>query len=624
MFQFAKDASINERVSCVAPAINSTIESFELEDTGVEAFQEKLLKMTRDAGLLEEQRHDVENVGVHPDNREGSMLVPVDAQDLLRHWVVGGWSWAKWNALATPIPSGNIGDEWRAKNAELAKNSNGMLAPCNADKLAVVTGMGSHGTAALRALKMGAKGAEGLAEFCDDKGCLSMSKVLERQPSMKLPFEQGCPYSVIRAELCLACPRMMENLSRAGNASHNVYRAQTTLQHCSRIHNIAINVKDGNNIEWDDVARKASVGMGPDFFKAASHISAFVRAWSGGSDAHILKDLEKYEKTLKIKRKLYPSDLGELAKIDSIDLPKYVPAMVKTMLNSPTADATGHANVFTSNDFASVCALGRNKPFARDANKLMGQAETFLTAYARISDAQRQKLCSELEVRLVMHVHQKRYDTRVSFPSQIAIASIMHADAKKLDDKLPSWNILKNFTAPTHSKGPNDSNKPLQLKGGLREVRDDGIVPTSELTQRGFEAGVHVKKSTNDVVFEITSIDDEHNIDVKVKPITGNQHETTINRTALCNEYVIQAKIKDKVWLPAQRPPTTMCNYNMLCAIYGGHIKHNMVEIFGKSGEHNVAIRQEPKIGVHIIKAMAGCKLETYCTHRQRVVHQSW
>ncbi len=181
---------------------------------------------------------------------------------------------------------------------------------------------------------------------------------------MSQPIRKGCPYDVVKAELVMACPRLMEVLSRTGNAGHTVLRVQTALQHCNRIHTlVATKQMNNQSIAWEQIAKQACIGMGPDFMDSALKFCDFVRVWSGGKDGHILKNLEAYERTLKVKRKLYASDLSSLSKIDLLEAPKYVPALVKAMLNAPQVDSTGHGILFNTTDFNSLMANGKNRPF---------------------------------------------------------------------------------------------------------------------------------------------------------------------------------------------------------------------------------------------------------------------
>ena len=171
--------------------------------------------------------------------------------------------------------------------------------------LTVLTGRGSHGTAAIRAMLFGAKGIH--PDICAE-GLVSKSKICKRQPIMEQPLVKGCPYDVIKAELVVECPRLMEVLSRTGNAGHSVFRVQTALQHCNRIHQLAVHRQVAKQpVDWEAIAKQTCIGMGDDFLEEAKKLTQFVRVWSGGGDAFILKDLDQYERTLKVKRKLYPT-----------------------------------------------------------------------------------------------------------------------------------------------------------------------------------------------------------------------------------------------------------------------------------------------------------------------------
>ena len=129
---FADDTTIEARVAAVAPIINEMCQAFvqgAIED-GNKQFQELLLAKIRAAELLRDDIwHQVDNVGVHPDNREGCGLVPIDVHDLLLRIVNDGWSYSEVDALAAEIPPNDEGQKWRAFNEQLAAMSNDLLAP---------------------------------------------------------------------------------------------------------------------------------------------------------------------------------------------------------------------------------------------------------------------------------------------------------------------------------------------------------------------------------------------------------------------------------------------------------------------------------------------------------------
>ena len=185
---FAKDVPISVRVSEVAPVINASLESFDagLVTIGAETFSEEIIGRIDAAGLLDKNQWvDVEFVAVHPDNREKAMVVPVDAHQLLKAICGNGWSWTKWNALASEVPPTSIGKEWCNKNKEHADASDGLLPTFNPDKIKILTGRGSHGTSAVRIMRFAAIGIH--PEMCSEDGTVSMSKIIDRQPSMKEP-----------------------------------------------------------------------------------------------------------------------------------------------------------------------------------------------------------------------------------------------------------------------------------------------------------------------------------------------------------------------------------------------------------------------------------------------------
>ena len=187
------------------------------------------------------------------------MLLPVDVHDLLLRLAGDGWVWKKANILGCKIPNSDIGREWRQANVRLPLGSDGLLPEVNPDMLQVVTGRGSHTSSAIRCMNAGVKGWH--EELCLD-GYISKSKIIERQPSMQEPIDKGLKISTIKSELVEACPRLMEVISRTGNNNNNtVYRLQTTLQRCNRIHSVINALKcSGRPIDLKHVASLYRIG----------------------------------------------------------------------------------------------------------------------------------------------------------------------------------------------------------------------------------------------------------------------------------------------------------------------------------------------------------------------------
>ena len=92
-----------------------------------------------------------------------------------------------------------------------------------------------------------------------------------------------------------------------------------------------------------------------------------------------------------------------------MDAPRYVPAMVKTMLAAPSNMVShGIATVFNASDLSSLGRNGKNRDSAVQASKIMMSADEYLKRCGYIvTCSQKTKLLASLEVRCAMHVHSK-------------------------------------------------------------------------------------------------------------------------------------------------------------------------------------------------------------------------
>lgn len=318
-------ASLQARIEKCMPVLKTLVQQHNdgSYPYGVEAFNTEIEGVLEENSMFSEECVLVDHVGCFPDNRERTMIVPMDAQDLLLKFYENGYNPKKWEALALKFPSvGSSGHEWRAKNVELAQEADGLLAPMSSpDEVDRFTGRGSHGTAALRLAKFGGKSVH--PELAGPDGQVSLSKLLEKQPSWRKPIEKGLLYRCLPGELELAVPGLLACLSRGGNASHDVYRQQTVLQTCNRLH--LLYVSAGSDINEDWVVTQACVGNGGNaHMPKARQLLDFVKAWSGGKGGHVLKELELYERSCPNKRKLIASDMQCLAQADLLHAPKYV------------------------------------------------------------------------------------------------------------------------------------------------------------------------------------------------------------------------------------------------------------------------------------------------------------
>ena len=272
-----RDVTALARAAMIAPVLEEMIDEYEggrCKD-GVHDVQQWIIELIFAAILASARWFDPERVGVHPANREGAGLVPVDVHDLLFQIVMTGWSWTECKLFACEIPPTDEGAFLRKENRRIIDGSGGLLANLDVNLLDIVTARGSHTTAAVNCMQFGTTGIH--PELCHD-GNISKSLIIDGKPSMAEPFQKGMQYTTVKWELVAACPKLMPFLSRSGNASHGVERTQTALQACKRIHSIVLSSFHGVvKPDWDEVAKIPSVGMGPKYFDIAKCYGKFVK-----------------------------------------------------------------------------------------------------------------------------------------------------------------------------------------------------------------------------------------------------------------------------------------------------------------------------------------------------------
>ena len=143
-----------------------------------------------ETGFGYKERLSLSRVGCHPDNREKQMIIIANVQSLMEMMSSDGYNEDLFKGMVQETPLD--GREWQAANARLWDRSDGYLASSNQDDLRYYTVMGSHSTSAFRAFKYGVKTS--LSEYADAEGMLMVGKLFDKQPSLKVPVEQGCMY----------------------------------------------------------------------------------------------------------------------------------------------------------------------------------------------------------------------------------------------------------------------------------------------------------------------------------------------------------------------------------------------------------------------------------------------
>jgi hypothetical protein len=207
---------------------------------------------------------------------------------------------------------------------------------------------------------------------------------------------------------------MLELVQEAGNMGHGIERVATKLQTMQQVHSMAL--RHGDAVDWQAIATAVERHR-PWLAGQAADICAYVGKWSGGQQGRLLKDLDKFAKGLPMHRELSAASLGALAKVDINSAGLYVTAMVKAMLAAPAQYVRdSESRLFTSTDIAAIG--GRCKPHVLTAIDVMAKGREIAAAAGLDMHAvEVTKAISDLDVRLVMHVHGKVVAVRGKFAS---------------------------------------------------------------------------------------------------------------------------------------------------------------------------------------------------------------
>ena len=178
-------------------------------------------------------------------------------------------------------------------------------------------------------------------------------------------------------------------------------------------------------------------------------------------------------------------------------------ACLKALLASPINEQ-GVSTLFGLSDFSQLRGKGKFRPHAITASDYMMKTSNFLCAYgAKLEPHERAKLQNDLEVRLVMHVHNKKSPSRASYASQLEIVAATYEAAQALlkprGHPLPAWPLIADASLQNKVTA---SDAPKMVT-----VDEDGTVPDSMMVGFGMRIGSIVTDDGDKTVFKITHID---------------------------------------------------------------------------------------------------------------------
>ena len=310
--------------------------------------------------------------------------------------------------------------------------------------------------------------------------------------------------------------------------------------------------------------------------------------------------LVAYERTLAVKRVIHPQTIGQLATVDMPEAPRYVVAMTKALLNTPSCCILkGHAELFTASDLNSLRPDGKNRKLAAEAADLMIALPHFLEAYCKLDEAAITKLVGDFEVRCVMHVHQIKVSTRKTYKSLLHILGDVYTEAKTLDAELPVWSKLQPLQETPAATASSSR--------GLREVREDGKIPNAELARRGFVLGALLQQGGRGAIHKLASMDDT--MTVSLEATDDGQENVHVNRVDLIKAWKLhKLEAEEAFHTNAFRRPTD--NKDFKASMWKGLAKAAMASLFDASSEGDVKIVRKPEQQVIALKDFPVGKLQ--------------
>lgn len=279
-------------------------------------------------------------------------------------------------------------------------------------------------------------------------------------------------------------------------------------------------------------------------------------------------------------------------------------ALIKTMLNSPTADQGGYSNIFS---VADLKHLAQREPKlmvrVKEANESIVHVDTFLKAYGNFQELDLLQLVSTLEVRCVMHAWGKKAESRASYANFRDIMAAVMCEATLIDSKLPKMPLLADRDDASKKRKADDS--------GFRQVMH-GKISDDALEARGFKVGAMIQeaKTRTANVFKITKMNTD-GATITILPIDAKseKHEQELKRTALVGYVVVPDD--NPVFITTIRPLSE--NLGMIRSIVEGAVKQVcMKEMYSSAEDHCSVAVHGRELRLHASKKFNVGKLCLY------------
>ena len=378
----------------------------------------------------------------------------------------------------------------------------------------LASGIGSHTAAAMRVIDYVRGGGKILetevtkeAGLTSD-GYLKFEKIAARCKGIAAALDNGMPQVyVVRKEIADLVPDVMRILSEGDNAKHDSFQKESFVQTMHNIHRRIQNLRPSTDLHFSRIAMQVSrARSGSHHVEAALAYTEFVRHYAGQRKG-LLCEIENYIRTLVVSREVPFELFRDLARLQLVDQPLYVVALVKATMNCHKSfTKTGVARVFMPPDLSSI--TGSNAARVRQATKIQIEARRIVSTLGVMDCSAAVRAIGDLDCRLVWLVHEKKTDKK--FTSMAAIGVQFYEDltaafgeARVCSVECP-WHCVR-IAAPACYWGDAGT----MGTAALLPVNEYGTVTTEMAKSSGYTVGAHLRCKEDNKIVEVIAFTED-------------------------------------------------------------------------------------------------------------------
>ena len=231
------------------------------------AVAEQVVKLLIDAGYAVVEVVKNHRIAIHPANRDGTGVDPVEVHGLLSRICANGFAFEELGVRWAFEASSS--DSARFFNEALVKASDGLLVLQDWRDVELLAVAATHTVTGFNCAAGGARGLDGNRSI---DGRFSKDKHPAVPLSMAKPLEMGFEWVKIRQIVALQVPELPAFLSDAANKAHGVHRLAPSMQCLLQLHAAGMrNQRVLDNPQWSTVAKQFDLrrpdlnGSGADF-----------------------------------------------------------------------------------------------------------------------------------------------------------------------------------------------------------------------------------------------------------------------------------------------------------------------------------------------------------------------